>query len=69
MNINFDKTDRLIQIIEEAVTSIKFFPKWMERITKVKELANIGYYTTKDGKKCNVNISDSEIIDEKESCS
>lgn len=67
MNINFDKTDRLIQIIEEAVTSIKFFPKWMERITKVKELANIGYYTTKDSKKCNVNISDSEIIDEKES--
>lgn len=65
MNINFDKTDRLIQIIEEAANSINFFHKWMGHIAEVKELANTGYYITKDGKKNHVNITVSNYRREK----
>lgn len=65
MNINFNKTDRLIQIIEEAADSINFFEKWMQHLTRIKELSNTGYYITTDKKKVDVNIPDSEIIDKK----
>ena len=63
MNINFDKTDRLIQIIQEAADTINLFQYWMERLIESKETSNIGYYITKDGKKVKFSMPDSYFID------
>lgn len=59
MNINFDKTDRLIQVIQEAADTLNLFQYWMEHLIKDKKLSNMGYYTTKDGKKVDLNLQDS----------
>ena len=37
MNINFDKTDRLIQVIQEAADTLNLFQYWMEHLIKDKK--------------------------------